>query len=236
MHLSFAAAKVNKWAVRESGDTLEMIERPHGGISFVLVDGQSSGYAAKSLATQVVRKVISDLAEGVRDGAAARAANDMLYARRSGKVSATLIILSVESGSQTLLVTRCGNSPVFIRQPAGDVLELDADAPALGFYRHTRPLVEQIDLVPGLLAVACTDGLVHAGGASSQALSIPDEIEALWQRSPSAQAMADGLLAQALAADGGRAMDDTSILALHVQSGSPEGPRRMTVEMPVPDR
>ncbi|MBN1247939.1 MAG: serine/threonine-protein phosphatase [Anaerolineae bacterium] len=236
MHLSFAASKVNKWAARESGDTLEMIERPHGGISFVLVDGQSSGYAAKSLSTQVVRKVISDLAEGVRDGAAARAANDMLYARRSGRVSATLIILSVELDSQTLLVTRCGNSPVFIRRPGEDVLELVADAPPLGFYRHTRPLVEHVELVPGLLAVACTDGLVHAGGQSDRQLDIPEAIEALWQLLPSAKAVADGLLEQALAADDGRAGDDTSVIALHVQSGPPEGPRRMTVEMPVPDR
>ena len=34
--------KIGKWATSESGDTLEMIERPHGGISFVLVDGQRS--------------------------------------------------------------------------------------------------------------------------------------------------------------------------------------------------
>ena len=49
MHLSVAASKINKWAVRESGDTLEMIERPRGGISFVLADGQSSGEAAKAI-------------------------------------------------------------------------------------------------------------------------------------------------------------------------------------------
>lgn len=236
MHLSFAASKMKKWAVRESGDTLEMIERPHGGLSFVLVDGQSSGPAAKSLASQVVRKVIADLAEGVRDGAAARAANDMLYARRRGKVSATLVIMSVELDSQTLLITRCGNSPVFLREPGGDVLELDVDAPPLGFYRHTRPLVEQLQLVPGLLAVACTDGLVHAGSRHDDAFPIPDAIETLWQRAASAKSVADGLLEMALAADDGRATDDTSVLALHVQSGSPDGPRRMTVEMPMPDR
>ena len=73
MHLSVAASKINKWAVRESGDTLEMIERPHGGISFVLADGQSSGEAAKAISIRVVRKVVSELAEGVRDGAAAQA-------------------------------------------------------------------------------------------------------------------------------------------------------------------
>ena len=64
MHLSVGASKINKWAVRESGDTLEMIERPHGGISFVLADGQSSGEAAKAISIRVVRKVVSELAEG----------------------------------------------------------------------------------------------------------------------------------------------------------------------------
>ncbi|MCU0521974.1 MAG: serine/threonine-protein phosphatase, partial [Anaerolineae bacterium] len=95
MHISVAVSKVGKWAVAESGDLLEMVERPRGGLSLVLVDGQSSGSGARSVAVQVMRKVISELAEGVRDGAAARAANDMLYAQRSGKVSATLVILSV---------------------------------------------------------------------------------------------------------------------------------------------
>ena len=204
MHISVAASKINMWATRESGDTLEMVERPHGGLSFVLVDGQSSGPGAKSLSLQVVRKVISDLAEGVRDGAVARAANDMLYTRR---------------------------------RPAGEVLELDADAPALGFYRHTRPLVELILLEPGLLAVACTDGLVHAGSRSgSETLYVPEAIEDIWQEQPSAQAVALGLLDRALDLDSGRARDDISVIALHVQSGSPQGPRHLTVEMPVPDR
>jgi hypothetical protein len=43
MELQVAVAKVAKWANHESGDTLEMIERPHGGLSFVLADGQHSG-------------------------------------------------------------------------------------------------------------------------------------------------------------------------------------------------
>ena len=235
MHLSVAVSKVHKWAVRESGDTLEMIERPRGGLSLVLVDGQSSGRAAKAVATQVVRKVISDLAEGVRDGAAARAANDMLYAQRYGKVSATLVILSVELDSRTVVITRCGNSPVFLRPPGEDILILDDAVPSLGFYRTTRPTVDQIPLTPGLLVVACTDGLTHAGSRTGAALDIPDMIEALWQETPSAEVVVDGLLAEALALDDGRPVDDASVVGLHVQSGPDSGPRRMRVEMPVPD-
>jgi serine phosphatase RsbU (regulator of sigma subunit) len=235
MHLSVAASKIGKWAVRESGDTLEMVERPRGGLSLVLVDGQSSGPAAKAVAGQVVRKIISDLAEGVRDGAAARAANDMLYSQRHGKVSATLVILSVELDSRTLVVTRCGNTSVFVRRPGDDIVALDLDAAPLGFYRQMRPTVEHIQLEPGLLAVACTDGLIHAGSRSGSELYVPEVIEEIWQEEAEAQAVVDGLLERAVGLDDGRPSDDTSIVALHVQSGPETGPRRMRVEMPVPD-
>lgn len=235
MHLSVAASKINKWAVRESGDTLEMIERPHGGISFVLADGQSSGEAAKAISIRVVRKVVSELAEGVRDGAAARAANDMLYEHRRGKVSATLIILSVDLDSGSLVITQCGNSGVYVRRPGSDLELLGSESPPLGFHQHTRPTVDQVYLESGLIALAFTDGLIHAGGNTGGAVDIPLAFEAIWQRTPSAQAVADGLLERAMAADNGRPKDDTSILVLHVQSGEPQGPRFMRVEVPVPD-
>jgi len=68
MEIEVAVAKVGKWATSESGDTLEMIERPQGGLSFVLVDGQRSGRAAKAISNLVARKAISELAEGIRSG------------------------------------------------------------------------------------------------------------------------------------------------------------------------
>ena len=70
MEVQFAVAKVTKWATSESGDTLEMVERPHGGISMILVDGQRSGKSAKAISNIVARKAVQLLSEGVRDGAA----------------------------------------------------------------------------------------------------------------------------------------------------------------------
>ena len=103
MEIQIAVAKVNKYAVSESGDTLEVVERPGGGLSVVLADGQSSGRGAKAVSMMVVRRVISLLAEGVRDGAAARAASDYLFSERNGKVSSTLNILSVDLSSETVV-------------------------------------------------------------------------------------------------------------------------------------
>jgi hypothetical protein len=65
MEIQIAVAKINKYATSESGDTLEVVERPNGGLSVVLADGQHRS-SAKAISTLVVRKVISLLAEGVR--------------------------------------------------------------------------------------------------------------------------------------------------------------------------
>ena len=59
MEIKLAVAKINKYATSESGDSVEVVERPNGGISVVMADGQSSGKGAKQVSSLVVRKVIS---------------------------------------------------------------------------------------------------------------------------------------------------------------------------------
>ena len=114
MEIRIAVAKINKYASSESGDTVETVERPNGGVSVVMADGQSSGKGAKQVSCLVVRKVIGLLSEGVRDGAAARAASDSLFTEKKGKVSATLNILSVDAQTGTLVITRNNPAPVLI--------------------------------------------------------------------------------------------------------------------------
>src|SRR5574342_885623 len=106
MEVQIAVAKITKYASSESGDTLEVVERPKGGLSVVLADGQTSGRGAKAVSMLVVRKVISLLAEGVRDGAAARAASDALYTDKNGRVSCTLNIASIDLETGTLVLSR----------------------------------------------------------------------------------------------------------------------------------
>ncbi|HEY88932.1 MAG TPA: SpoIIE family protein phosphatase [Thermoflexia bacterium] len=235
MHLSVAVAKVNKWAVRQGGDTVEMLERPDGGLSIVLVDGQRSGPAAKAISVWVTRKVVAELAEGVRDGAAARAANDALYTLRNGRVSATLVILTIDLATSDLVVTRCGGPPIFIYTPEGGWRQLRGDAPTLGFYLHARPDVETLPLQSGLMACAFTDGLLDAGCRTGRHLDIPAVMAELWQQNSAAKFLVDGLLARAMKLDDNRPTDDTSIAALYVQPGDGTGPRYMQAEMPVPD-
>src|SRR3954453_21768062 len=76
LKIDVAVVKTNKYASRESGDTVEIVERPGGGISVIMADGQGSGRAAKSLSLLVTAKVSTLFKEGVRDGGSARAATD----------------------------------------------------------------------------------------------------------------------------------------------------------------
>jgi len=79
LEMRVAVAKVPRYGELESGDTLETIERPGGGFSFVLVDGQGSGRSAKTLSHLVATRAITLLKDGARDGAVARAVHDYLY-------------------------------------------------------------------------------------------------------------------------------------------------------------
>ncbi len=233
MEINIAVAKINKYATSESGDTLEVVERPNGGLSIVLADGQTSGRGAKVISTLVVRKVISLLAEGVRDGAAARAASDYLYTERNGKVSASLNILSIDLQTDTLVITRNNPAPVFLAH--GDQIDsLNSESIPVGTSRNTRPSICEMHLETGLTIVMYTDGLVHAGERYGTTFDVRTLLESLLEdQDPNPQEIADMLLANAMRLDEGRPGDDISVVVMRSQERNGDSVRRMTVRLPV---
>jgi len=233
MEVQIAISKIKKYAVSSSGDTAEVIERPNGGMSVVLADGQSSGKGAKWVSSLVVRKVIQFLADGVRDGAAARAASDALFTERDGRVSATLNILSADLQTGTLVVTRNNPAPVVIAY--GDQVKfLSSDSSPVGLRRDTRPMITEIPLNVGLTVVAYTDGLVHAGTYYGDSMDVGTCLKVeLEDENPSPSKIADSLMSHALKLDRGRPRDDISIVVLRVVPGKEDLIRRMTVQFPL---
>jgi hypothetical protein len=59
MEIQIAVAKINKYAISESGDTLEVVERPNGGLSVVL--GRSNVRRGAKATMMVVRKSLACL-------------------------------------------------------------------------------------------------------------------------------------------------------------------------------
>lgn len=229
MEVQFAVAKINKYAMSESGDTLEMIERPHGGISMVLVDGQRSGKSAKNISNVVARKAVQLLAEGIRDGAVARAANDYLFTYRSGKVSASLNILSVDTRTRTIVISRNNEAPVFVHTAEDGFRQLDDPSESVGFSPNTKPVITEIPISNGTIVVVFTDGLRHAGTLSGKGQYDPFNAFCLMIEGGmiNAAAICDRLLAEAVAKDDSRPRDDISVIAISVQPKGNDEVRRL---------
>jgi serine phosphatase RsbU (regulator of sigma subunit) len=234
MELEVAVAKVGKYATSESGDTVEMIERPQGGLSFVLVDGQHHGRGAKEISNLVARKAVADLAEGVRDGAVARAAHDYLFTYRQGKVSATLNIVSVDLVTRTIVLARNNHCPTIVVAPSGFRI-LDQPSNPVGIYARTKPNMTELPLEAETVIVVYTDGLMSAGEFTGRQLDVPALVQDLTAYGlPDAQRIADSLLAAALEADDQRPNDDISVVVLAVTNEVVlDGARRMTVRAPL---
>lgn len=234
MEIEIAASKINRYASLESGDTLEVVERPNGGLSIVLADGQTTGKGAKIISTMVVRKIISLLAEGIRDGAAARAASDYLFTERAGKVSACLFILSVDFQTNTIVVTRNSPTPVFFIRN-GRINQIDSASHPIGTSRNIRPTIAELPLEAGITIILFTDGLLHAGEVTGKQIDIHTSLESsLEEENLSAQAVTDQLLAQAIRLDQNRPNDDMSVVVLHVSSRDLDNIRRMNIHLPIP--
>lgn len=233
MEIQIAVAKTNKFSSDESGDTLEVIERPMGGVSVVLADAKSSGRSAKAVSSMVVHQVIGLIAEGVRDGAAARAASDFLFTQRNGGTSAYLSILSADLQTSTIVITRNNPTPVYITR-CDRIDKISGDCSEIGSSRDIKPAVSEIPLESEMTIILYTDGVENAGRQYSQKLNIPLMIENLLEDALiSTQEIADFLLLKAMQIDHNRPSDDMSVIVLRTLSQENDHIRRMTVRLPV---
>ncbi|NLY10595.1 MAG: serine/threonine-protein phosphatase [Firmicutes bacterium] len=233
MEIRIGIAKVGKYAVGGSGDSVEVVERPRGGMSIVIVDGQGHGRSAKRLSHQVAIKAANLIAEGARDGAVMRTASDYLYTLRDGKVSATLTVLTADLDHRVLVVSRNSNCPVIIMQIDGSSC-LDSDVTPIGVHRHNRPSISHWPMYPGTMVVGFTDGVVHAGRYSGEYLFSLEEVQKIIaQHQDCPQTVADRLIDYAIQAEKGKPKDDMLVAALAVYDRDKElGIRRMMVSYP----
>ncbi len=236
LDIHVAVAKVAHHGGGESGDTLETIERPGGGFSFVLVDGQGTGRGAKTLSNLLATRAISLLKDGARDGAVARAVHDYLYTYRMGQVAATLNILSVDFQSGKILISRNNPAPFFVIDPEGVTSHNEPSTP-IGLQPMIKPLITELPVRPYTYVVIFTDGLLRAGERYGEDIELINYLSA-WPvmdgRSPSE--MSEAILRRAMELDRGEPADDMSILVLAVLPGGDAASiRRLYVSAPFED-
>ena len=229
MHI--AVTKVDKFNQTQSGDTVETIERPNGGISAVLADGRINGESNKAISTMVSHRVIGNISQGVRDGAAIRAVSSRLFAEHNGTVQANLNIISADLQTDTILVSRNSPVPVFLISD-GRVDCLSAESEPIGTRPDILPSIVELPIRPNMAVIVFSDGVFNAGWESSQNLDLCTTIESLIEEEdPTAQELADYLLQQSIRLDDSYPKDDMSVIVLLISPQSSDKIRRMNVYM-----
>jgi serine phosphatase RsbU (regulator of sigma subunit) len=233
MEIKIGVAKINKYSVAECGDSVEVAERPRGGISAILADGQGSGKAAKITSSLVVNRASALIAEGARDGAVARAVHDYLYTMKDGKVSSTLTIISADLEAETLLFSRNSNCPVLVKGEYG-VVVYDETVNSIGVHKHMKPLMNQIPLEVGTILVSYSDGIQAAGRKRGNHFNFDKILRLLDDNDPEhVDFIAKSILEYALELDDYRAGDDMTVVVMGI-SGREEDYKiqRISVSFP----
>lgn len=235
MEIRVSVAKVDKVGDSLSGDTVEVTERPNGGISVVMADGWRDGVHNKAISTMVSHRVIGHISEGVRDGAAIRAASSRIFAENNGQVQAYLNVLTADLLTNTILISRNNPHPVFIISD-GQIDCLTAECEPIGLRADIAPSIVELAIQPQLAVLLCSDGVLNAGSHKQQSLDFCTAIEALIEeQEPTGQELADFLLNQAIRLDDFRPNDDMSIVVMYVSPQSADGIRRMSVSINLDD-
>ena len=229
MDIRIAIAKINKQGELLSGDTVEVIERPNGGFSLVMADGQKDGQKQKAISILVTHRVIEHISNGVRDGAAIRTASNAIFSEFQGAVNADLNVISVDLETNTIIVSRNNPLPVFLIND--DIVDcLSTESEPIGSRMDIRASIVELEMKPDMTIIAFTDGIFNAGRNNPPQLDICEIIESIIEeQSSSAQEIADFLINRSIRLDDGRPKDDMSVIVLQVSSQSKDRIRRMNV-------
>ncbi len=214
-HLAVGVRKLNKYASRHSGDTVEVVERPSGGVSVVVADGQGSGQGAKNLSNLVTSMAVALLKNGVRDSAVHQAVHDHLYHYKGGRVSCTLTTLSADARRNSVSVTRNCPTPALLIQD-GNIRCLDEPSSPLGVGFALEPTCHTFDLAPNTWLATVSDGVWNAGSRSGDSLDTSKIFLDASSRERDPGTVAEELLRQSSALDHGRPVDDMTVATLAV--------------------
>ncbi|MBQ2087915.1 MAG: serine/threonine-protein phosphatase [Selenomonas sp.] len=235
MEVKIGLAKTAKYATEVCGDTCDVVERPHGGISAIIAVGQGNGLAAHHTSSWVVNKAVQLISDGARDGAVARAVHDYLYAMKDKKVSCTLTVVSADLDTETAVISRNSNCPVIIKTDEYESV-YDENVEPIGVNRHMKPLMYEVPLTPGMLIVSYTDGIAHAGKKRSGHPADFNKILEIVRKNGAEDVsfIAKSIMDYALELDAEKASDDMTVLVMGITDGSPSSPKIEQLEVTYP--
>ncbi len=235
MELQAAISKTDRYSSVEQGDKVEIIERPHGGISIIMAEGKLSGRRSRSIAMKAVHSILNLISSGLHDGAASRTVLTSINDEHKGKAQVSLSIISCDLDSQSIVITKNNTTPVLtVFEGVVDYLRFDSESKD---ELSIEPSVYQFEIEECRDFILVSDGVLKAGSQYEQTLDLRISVESLFEDDePTAQEVADAILTQAVNQDLGRPQDDMTVTVLRISPSPSTNIRRECIHFPIFDR
>jgi len=145
------------------GDCFQFLSLPADRVALAVADASGKGLPAALLIANVQSSLRTAAWFAPQDPAAVvTAVNRQLHACSPIDRYATLFYGIFEEDTRTLRYVNAGHNPAMVVRGDGAVLWLEASAPPVGFFDETVYQADAVQLYPGDVIVAYTDGVVEA--------------------------------------------------------------------------
>jgi sigma-B regulation protein RsbU (phosphoserine phosphatase) len=151
------------------GDCFQFTPLPGRRVGLAVADASGKGLPAALIVANVQSSLRTAALFAPEDPATVvSAVNRQLHACSPVDRYATLFYGVFDENARTLHYVNAGHNPAMVIRRAGAVAWLEASAPPVGLFAETAYQAEAVQLHPGDLIVAYTDGFVEATNTASE--------------------------------------------------------------------
>jgi hypothetical protein len=213
---------VNKHGEQLCGDHVEIVWQDENSLVMVLADGLGSGVKANILSTLTAKIISTMMANHMSiENCVTTVASTLPVCEKRGIAYSTFTIIQVIDSRQAQVIQYDNPHVVYLRGG------ISCDYETLPLQIGEKTIYKSIiDLAPGDVLVAMSDGAVYAGVGKSlnfgwQRQNIIEYLEAFYDNNSSAKMISTVLLDQCVRLYGGEPGDDTTVAAVKIRRRQP---------------
>jgi sigma-B regulation protein RsbU (phosphoserine phosphatase) len=197
------------------GDCFHFVPLPGRRVGLAVADASGKGLPAALIVANVQSSLRTGALFAPEDPAAVvSAVNRQLQACSPVDRYATLFYGVFDENTLKLHYVNAGHNPAMVIRCGGAIASLEASAPPVGLFAETVYQAQEVQLYPGDLLVAYTDGFVEATNTASEEWGVEGLLAAVKRcRTRQPESVVEAAFAALDEFSGEKQTDDTTILA-----------------------
>ncbi len=197
------------------GDCFQFVLLPDRRVALAVADASGKGLPAALIMANVQSSLrTAALFAPEEPAVVVTAVNRQLHACSPTNRYATLFYGVFDEDTRTLQYVNAGHNPAVVIHRHGAVTWLDASAPPVGFFAETVYQAQAVQLYPGDLIVAYTDGIVEATNTAGEDWGVEGLLAAVKRcRTRQPESIVEGAFSALDEFSGNNQTDDATILA-----------------------